>query len=470
MKAKDELMNKKFGLFAFAWMFISCVVLLAQTGTSLRYIYDEEGQLIGVIDQNNNATVFTYDAAGNMISTDRLTVRGAIDIFFVNPSRGRAAVPPQPGTPVTIYGVGFSAVPTQNQVTFNGVPAVVDASTTTTIKTSVPAGATTGPVQVTAPLGTATSRSDFIVLTISVTVSPARAEVAIAQRQQFTAAVTEGGTVIGGGVVWSVNGIVGGNPSVGTITGTGLYTAPASLPPRPTVTVTATSVEDPTARENATVTIVLGIGPIYTPEVSFRIGTAEQFPMGPIATQETSYRIGTAEQILIGPIFTPVASYRIGTAEQILIGPIFTPVASFRIGTPEQILIGPIATQETSYRIGTVEQMVLAPVFDRGPSYTTVVVTGLSPSRVARGATDVSFTVMGRNFNGATALDFLLPGGVRDSNIAVASLTVSPDGTQLTARISVAGTASIGVRTVVVQTGVGPSTAMITGSNQIAIE
>src|SRR5438067_782180 len=46
----------------------------------------------------------------------------------------------------------------------------------------------------------------------------------------------------GTGITWSVNGVVGGNSSVGTITTAGLYTAPAAVPMSNVVTVTATSV------------------------------------------------------------------------------------------------------------------------------------------------------------------------------------------------------------------------------------
>ena len=60
-------------------------------------------------------------------------------------------------TPVLISGDGFDPVPANNQVSFNGVAALVTASTPTAIQTSVPEGATTGPVVVTTPNGSATS-------------------------------------------------------------------------------------------------------------------------------------------------------------------------------------------------------------------------------------------------------------------------------------------------------------------------
>jgi hypothetical protein len=53
-------------------------------------------------------------------------------------------------------------------------------------------------------------------------------------------------------VNWSVDGIAGGNSSVGTISSSGLYTAPATLGSH---TITATSVELPTLEANATVTV-----------------------------------------------------------------------------------------------------------------------------------------------------------------------------------------------------------------------
>lgn len=52
------------------------------------------------------------------------------------------------GTPVIITGAHFSAELVNNAVSFNGVSAVVTASTTTTLATTVPFGATTGAIMV----------------------------------------------------------------------------------------------------------------------------------------------------------------------------------------------------------------------------------------------------------------------------------------------------------------------------------
>jgi hypothetical protein len=70
--------------------------------------------------------------------------------------------------------------------------------------------------------------------------------------QMFTPTVT--GTA-NTGVLWSVNGITGGNATVGTVSAAGLYTAPANLPMPAAVTVTATSAADASKSASASVTI-----------------------------------------------------------------------------------------------------------------------------------------------------------------------------------------------------------------------
>ena len=56
-------------------------------------------------------------------------------------------------------------------------------------------------------------------------------------------------------VTWAVNGVVGGNATLGTVSTSGLYTAPASLPNPTAVKVTATSVADTTQSGDASVSL-----------------------------------------------------------------------------------------------------------------------------------------------------------------------------------------------------------------------
>src|SRR3569833_2806692 len=88
--------------------------------------------------------------------------------------------------------------------------------------------------------------------TVGVSLSPSSTAVATSQTQQFTATVTGSSNT---GVNWQVNGIAGGNSTVGTISTTGLYTAPSTAPSGGTVTVTAVSQADTSKSASATVTV-----------------------------------------------------------------------------------------------------------------------------------------------------------------------------------------------------------------------
>jgi serine protease len=88
---------------------------------------------------------------------------------------------------------------------------------------------------------------------ISVSVSPGTATLqAGAGSQTFTATVSNSSDT---SVTWQVNNVTGGNATVGTISTSGVYSAPASVPSPATVTITAVSVADSTRSGSAQVTI-----------------------------------------------------------------------------------------------------------------------------------------------------------------------------------------------------------------------
>ena len=88
----------------------------------------------------------------------------------------------------------------------------------------------------------------------AVSISPSTASVATNTTAQFSATVSNSSS----GVYWSVNGTIGGNLTVGTISTVGLYTAPATVPSPANVTITATSLSDTTQSASATVTVTAG--------------------------------------------------------------------------------------------------------------------------------------------------------------------------------------------------------------------
>ena len=68
-----------------------------------------------------------------------------------------------PGSTITITGSNFSTTASANAVKFNGVAAPVAAATATSLKVTLPSGATTGTVTVQATDGSTTSLAQFIV-------------------------------------------------------------------------------------------------------------------------------------------------------------------------------------------------------------------------------------------------------------------------------------------------------------------
>ena len=118
---------------------------------------------------------------------------------------------------------------------------------------------------------TATSKADpsktasaSVVLqpTVGVSVAPESATLSSAGTQQFTAAVTGSSNT---GVNWTLN------PAMGSLSATGIYTAPTSIATSQTVTVTATSKADPSKTASASVVLLaspatLVLTPVGTPE------------------------------------------------------------------------------------------------------------------------------------------------------------------------------------------------------------
>jgi hypothetical protein len=130
-------------------------------------------------------------------------------------------------------------------------------STTGTVSTAglYTAPGTAGSHSVTATSVADTTKSAAAAVTVttapavSVAISPTSASVQVNLTQHFTATVTGNSNI---SVTWSVDGIAGGNTTVGTVSTSGLYTAPSATGSH---TVTATSVADTTKNAFAAVTV-----------------------------------------------------------------------------------------------------------------------------------------------------------------------------------------------------------------------
>jgi len=113
---------------------------------------------------------------------------------------------------------------------------------------------TTTTASTTSTTSTATATNSCLDPTtgISVTISPATASVNLVSTYRIFAQVSGGTNSV---ITWQVNGVAGGNSTVGQIDSSGLYTAPAKIPSPATVNVTAVSYEDSAVSATAAITI-----------------------------------------------------------------------------------------------------------------------------------------------------------------------------------------------------------------------
>src|SRR6266542_1816922 len=128
----------------------------AQTA-AVSYIYDRLGRLVAVVDPvTNEVAIYRYDGVGNLLSIARRSA-AIVSIIDFTPSSGPT------GSTITISGTAFSATAGLNTVTFNGTTATIISSSPTRLVVTIPAGATTGLIAVTAPGGSATSDESLTV-------------------------------------------------------------------------------------------------------------------------------------------------------------------------------------------------------------------------------------------------------------------------------------------------------------------
>jgi uncharacterized protein (TIGR03437 family) len=192
-----------------------------------------------------------------------------------------ASLPAQPGETLQIYATGLgpttpavaagqvvgSPAPlselAQLQVTIGGVPATVQYAGITDpgvyqVNVIVPQLAN-GDQAIVATIGGVSSQpgvfipiSNWVGPAVTVTLTPAGRTIRCGATLSLTAKLAN---TTNPAVVWLVNGQAGGSTAVGTISATGVYTAPADLPASAAVIVTAVSQADPAAEATVTVNL-----------------------------------------------------------------------------------------------------------------------------------------------------------------------------------------------------------------------
>ncbi len=126
------------------------VCLMSGFAYATSYDYDELGRLITVTENTGQLTVYRYDESGNLLAVEAIDPAD-LNIIDFTPKAGSV------GTTVNIVGTGFSPVLADNDVYINGTSAQVLTASTTSLSIVIPAGATSGLIQVDTPMDTAYS-------------------------------------------------------------------------------------------------------------------------------------------------------------------------------------------------------------------------------------------------------------------------------------------------------------------------
>ena len=287
---------------------------------------------------------------------------------------------------------------------------------------------------------------------VTVSVSPASASVLLGEPQTFTATVSNSTNTA---VVWSVNGIPGGNTTVGTISASGVYTSPGDLPVPATVTVQATSAADNSKSATASVTITSDISVSVSPQtMPVELGATRTFT----ATVNSAGNPNRAVTWIVsgngcaGAACGTVNSSGTYTAPQVLTAPPSVSLTAISVADPSKSGIGTI-TITSSFSL-----TLTGPASVNAGAAATYTAT-LVPAANSNPSLAISWSVSGAGCSGAAC------GTISSSGVYTApSLAPSPATVQITATplADPSKAASISVAIVsVVTVSVSPTAATV---------
>ena len=457
-----KIILRSFPIILLAVVFsASLFTAAAQQGNTTTYVYDANGRLHAVISPTGEAVVYDYDAAGNITAIRRLPA-SSLAILSFSPHEGL------PGDQVTFIGVGFGGGVTS--VSFNGASATVVSVTPSKVVATVPAAATTGLVTITTPTGSVSTDTPFVIAGMRIT--PSFATVKFGDSVQFTAEVLP--ATLDQTVEWSVENVIGGNTSVGTISSSGVYTAPNTA--FSSLTIRATSVADSTrfAEAHVRVTDPNDVQSVFAAAVSVQRG--ENINSSAIARSvAVQYgSVGALQSALSAPVAVQfgISDPRAALSSSLAVQygdaaasrAALSPSVSVQHGssTEAAALSNPVSIQFTD---GPLQYFPLDAVSATFGPY----IQSITPGSFNRG-TATGVTITGAGLTGATALRFITASGSIDTSITVSNISVSADGSSLTATINVSAGSAVGSRIIVVATPNGDSIGVDLVVNRINVQ
>ncbi len=256
---------------------------------------------------------------------------------------------------------------------------------------------------------------------VTVSVSPVSASVLLGEPQTFTATVSNSSNTA---VAWSVNGIPGGNTTVGTISTSGVYTSPGDLPIPASVTVQATSAADNTKSATAPVTIISDLSVSVSPQtMPVELGAARAFTasVNSAGNPDRAVTWIVSGNGCAGAACGTVNSSGTYTAPQVLTAPPSVSLTAISVADPSKSGVGTI-TITSSFSL-----TVTGPASVNAGAAATYTAT-LVPAANSNPNTAISWSVSGSGCSGAAC------GTISSSGVYTApSLPPAPATVQITA-------------------------------------
>jgi hypothetical protein len=261
----------------------------------------------------------------------------------------------------------------------------------------------------------------------SVAVTPAAASPAPSAKVQFTAAVQ--GATTNDSVTWTA--------SMGAITPSGVYTAPATSA---TGTVTATSVADPSKSASAVVTVAAASAPTPAPTPAPSGPAVSSVTISPATTSATTGGTVSFTASVQGSTTNKAVTWQASTGSVTSTG-VYTAPASAGTSTVTATSVA----DPTKFAVAIIA-VTAAPTAPSGPAVTSVTVSPATASSITSGTLPFTAAVQGTTSNKSVTWKALL-GSVTSSGVYTAPAKAGTDTVTATsvADATKSGSASVTV-------------------------
>jgi hypothetical protein len=307
---------------------------------------------------------------------------------------------------------------------------------------------------------------------VVVAVTPASSSLILGNSQTFVATVTNATNT---SVTWAVNGVHGGNATLGQISASGVFTAPGDLPTPANVNITATSQADTTKSASAAITITSDISLTITPNAAGVLLGATQGFQSSITSAghpDTAVRWSISGRACPANCGT-VATNGNYTAPQVLPSPASATLTAQSVADPSKQASASIIIS------GSFSLLLSAPSTTQ-PGGTATVVATLTPAAGSNPSTVLNWTLSGPGCSGSSCGTLaVVTTQVQGGNVTAISATydaptVAPSPNTVTVTVTPQADPSKVVQaTIAIQSGAGvsltPMTATLAANHRVTL-